>query len=611
MLYFLTILLTLVQPPTAPITWQSLLRETSDLTTLTRLPAIPFTTHQFSSYDRASVNPNQREDWFANHDKGHCLYEGSVEKETPYYAMPTARGTKPSGMLPAGTRIGIARHRRNVPGYVYAYSFEAAGQPPQHAGYILASSYTPYALGAVLADISGPGCLTRIWSSNPGEAGRVRIYLDNQSTPTITTKLADLLSGEWTLHDAGQPIKVLPSPCACERARGYELLFPITFQERCLVVVEKPSLQYQINYRSYPAGTAITSFSMASLIEEQKTLHAQATALTSLTGPSPMELAVKLSGMKPSDKPDVQQATLEQPVLEPGQTKQLDLLEGPGKNPSRAIIQLEAQVQAVRMIDALRNVTLSITFDGTSQPQVEAPLGDFFSTAPGANPLSTLPLRVNTAGKLTSYWIMPYAKNARIVLKNYDTQQVTVQLAITHVPCLWNDRSVYFHANWRTNAFNSRPFQDWLLFEGRGQGHYVGTFLSVYNPVKEWWGEGDTKVWIDSATFPNYWGTGTDDDFGLGWASKAPFSLPWRAQPRHDGQSNGHEGSTSLFRARLLDRIAFEKSLKLELEVRHDQPNVQLNYAATSYWYALPGATTERTPITAELLRSSLPGGVP
>ena len=147
------------------------------------------------------------------------------------------------------------------------------------------------------------------------------------------------------------------------------------------------------------------------------------------------------------------------------------------------------------------------------------------------------------------------------------------------------------------------------MLQLKGQGQLVGTFLSVYNPVKEWWGEGDSKIFIDGERLPSYWGTGTDDDFGLGWADKATFSHLWRAQPRHDGR--GHEGFTCLFRARLLDRIVFNKSLNYELEVRHDLPNVHIQYAATSFWYGKPGSASEYAEITNSMLKSSLPGGQP
>lgn len=593
--------------PSAPrISWQTLLSEAGDITSLTQLPDFPFTTHQFSSYDRASVTPQQPDDWFANHDRGHCYYEGTVEQETPFFRQPPQRGAKPDGKLTAGTKIGIARHKKNVPGYVWAYTAEVE---PKLAGYIPVTAWSPHSLGPVLADITGPGCITRFWSSNPGEAGRVRIYLDNQPTPVLDARLLDLLSGTWEIQNGDKKSRPIPSPWATEKARGYEMIFPIPFAQRCLIVVERPSLQYQINCRRYTEGTPVNTFSMAEVLQQQKTVLEQGQQLASLTVPNHQQLGQKLAGLEPNDKVDVQQVTLEQPRIEPGQQRQIDLLEGPGANPNHAIVQLDATVQADRMIEALRHVLLSISFDGSATPQIESPIGDFFGAAPGANPLSTLPLHVTAAGKLTSHWIMPYAKNARIVIKNLGSQPVTVQFSLTHVPYRWTEKSLYFHAQWRTASLNTRPYQDWLFLQVKGKGYHVGTHLSVYNPVKEWWGEGDSKFWIDGESFPSYWGTGTDDDFGLGWADRTLFSHPWRAQPRHDGQ--GHEGFTSLIRARLLDRIAFTKSLKVELEVRHDLPNVHVQYAATSYWYGSPASSTERIELTPALLHGSLPGGQP
>lgn len=600
-----------IVPQPAPLTWLQLLHETHDLTSLTQLPLQPFTTHQASSYDRLSATPQKPEEWFANHDRGHCLYEGTVEAETPYFTQPPARTSRPTGKLPAGMKVGIARHKRNVPGYLFVYSYEGPDQPANYQGYISAAAFTPHPLGPVLADIQGPGCVTRLWSSNPGEAGRVRIFLDNQPQQQLEAKLLDLLSGQWEIQQADKKVKPIPSPWASEKARGYEMVFPIPFQQRCLIVADRPGVQYQVQWRAYAADAALPSFSVQELLEQQPLLTKLAEQITALNTPSTAALAQKLAGSKLAEKPDVQQVSLEQPLLGPGQSRQLDLLQGPGDNPSRAIVLLEANVQADRMMNALRNIVLSITFDSAREPQVEVPLGDFFGTAPGANMVGLLPWRSSPNGKLASHWIMPYAKHARVTVKNLDDQPVTVQLTLTHVPYTWNEQSLYFHSNWRTSSFTSRPFQDWSLLQVQGTGHLAGTHLAVYNPAKEWWGEGDSKVWIDGHTFPSLWGTGTEDDFGLGWAEKTLFSSPWRGQPRHDGQRTGHEGFTSLLRARLLDRISFQKSLRYDLEVRHDQPNVNLQYAATSFWYALPGARLERMNLTAETLRGSLPGGQP
>lgn len=592
----------------ASLTWVQLLHETHDLTALTQLSPYPFTTHQASSFDRLSVTPQRPDEWFANHDRGHCLYEGTVEAETPYFAQPPTRTSKPTATMPAGTHVGIARHKRNVPGYLFVYSYDGPDQPAQHQGYISTAAYTPHPLGSVLADIQGPGCVTRFWSSNPGEAGKVRIYLDNQLQQLLEAKLLDLLSGQWEVQAGDKKVKPIPSPWASEKARGYEMVFPIVFRQRCIIVADRPNVQYQVQWRNYAAEAPVASLTIQELMDQQPLITKLAEQITGLNTPSTAQLSQRFA---PSEKPDVQQVTLEQPLIGPGQSRQMDLLQGPGNNPSRAIVLMEASVQADRMVNALRNVVLSINFDSAKEPQIEVPLGDFFGTAPGANTLGLLPWRASPNGKLTSHWVMPYAKHARLSIKNLDEQPVTVQLSLTHVPYSWNDQSLYFHSSWRTASFTSRPFQDWAFLQVQGTGQLVGTHLAVYNPAKEWWGEGDSKIWIDGHTFPSLWGTGTDDDFGFGWSDKTLFSSPWRAQPRHDGQRTGHEGSTSLLRARLLDRISFARSLRYDLEVRHDQPNVNMQYAATSFWYALPGAKLERMNLTADVLRGSLPGGQP
>lgn len=63
------------------VTSKSILKETVDLTTLTRRPNPYYTTAQASSYDRASVKPGV-ESWFANGDAGQYVREESREGRT-------------------------------------------------------------------------------------------------------------------------------------------------------------------------------------------------------------------------------------------------------------------------------------------------------------------------------------------------------------------------------------------------------------------------------------------------------------------------------------------------------------------------------------------------
>jgi len=598
------------------LTWPGLLQEAADLISLTELSALPFTSHQVSSYDRRSLTPNDPEGWFANEDRGHCLYEGAVQKETPFYRTNPQQARAADGAFPAGTKVGIARHR-SVVGYVWAYATNMDGKPLKRPlqGFIARDSFTPNPAGPVLADIQGPGCITRFWSSNPSEAGMVRIFLDNVEKPIIETRLESLLTLGWPAVAGGREIPPLHPPLVGEHARGCILLFPITFAKHCLITVEKPDVQYQINYRKYAPGTAVQPFRFDDLIEQRAFLQRLQTNLKTSKPFDLLKLANQLSASLPrkegargkeAETPDIKRASLAEPTIAPGEKRRIDLIEPPGTSSSRAIIQLHCQVQAERLQDALRMTLLTITFDGSASPQVRVPLGDFFGTAPGANTMTTLPTHTSAAGELTSHWILPYAASARLELANLGNQPVTVQMELVHVPRPWTSRSLHFHASWRFATLPTRPYRDWTVAKMTGQGHYVGTMLSVNNPVKGWWGEGDSKIWIDDEAFPSHWGTGTDDDFGCGWADQTLFSQPWHAQSRVDG--NEHQGYTSLFRCRMLDRIPFNNSLHYALEVRHGQPGNTVQYAATAYWYARPGAEEDAPDITADLLQRSLAG---
>jgi hypothetical protein len=126
----------------------------------------------------------------------------------------------------------------------------------------------------------------------------------------------------------------------------------------------------------------------------------------------------------------------------------------------------------------------------------------------------------------------------------------------------------------------------------------MGDTLCVVNPVKAWWGEGDEKIYVDGEPFPSHFGTGTEDYYGYAWCTPEFFESPFHAQPRAQGPANfGHVTNT---RVRLLDGIPFTKSLKVDMEVWHWRPCV-IPYAVATYWYGLPGATSNRDPEPSSL----------
>jgi hypothetical protein len=159
---------------------------------------------------------------------------------------------------------------------------------------------------------------------------------------------------------------------------------------------------------------------------------------------------------------------------------------------------------------------------------------------------------------------------------------------------------MHLHATWHAenpiHANGGRGTKDFNFVEVAGRGVYAGDSLAIMNPVPDWWGEGDEKIYVDGETFPSHFGTGTEDYYGYAWCCPEPFTHAFHAQPRCDGFKQGNNwGHTSVIRVRSLDAIPFTKAFRSDIEVWHWR-ECDVAYAATAYFYALPGATTNRRP---------------
>ena len=74
---------------------------------------------------------------------------------------------------------------------------------------------------------------------------------------------------------------------------------------------------------------------------------------------------------------------------------------------------------------------------------------------------------------------MPFEKSASFEILNLGKRKTTVQLLVGTSPYTWNDRSMHFHARWRTERLKTRPFRDWTFCDLKGKGVFVGDALSV------------------------------------------------------------------------------------------------------------------------------------
>jgi hypothetical protein len=279
-------------------------------------------------------------------------------------------------------------------------------------------------------------------------------------------------------------------------------------------------------------------------------------------------------------------------ALQPGEVGIVATLTGP-----QAIRALSVKwtPSADRDEPALRSCLLEMTFDG--EATVSAPLGDFFGTAPGLNPFLSLPLGTSKEGLLSSRWVMPFQKTAEVRVRNLGQAPVSFAASLVAQPYTWTDRSLLFHAKWR-GEFDvpSDPKFDWNYLTASGQGVFAGVAFTIDNPVRDWWGEGDEKIYVDGETFPSHFGTGTEDYYGYAWCFPALFTHAYHNQTRCDGP--GNYGRTAVNRWHILDRIPFTRDFRFDMELWHWK-SCKNNLGVTSYWYARPGATDAFKPIAA------------
>jgi len=427
----------------------------------------------------------------------------------------------------------------------------------------------------VMMDADGPGAMVRIWSANP--KGTLRIYLDGREAPVLEAPMADLLGGR---------LEGVPQPIAGVHGRGWNCYLPIPYAKHCKVTSDEGGFYYHANYRTYPRGTRLRSFQPKDLVNLAGEISetAQRLASVGLSYPQPSEAGAARYSNEPG-----------MVLTGRGQSASLFSAAGPG-----AIIGLSVRVQSDDLEQALRKLLLTMEFDG--QKTVICPLGDFFGAAPGVCPYASLPLGMEPDGTLWCNWVMPYRDSVEISLRDYGQDRVRVTSAVVNSKYTWTNRSMHFHAQWRpARDVPTRPMHDWNYVSVRGQGVFVGAALAIANPVKTWWGEGDEKIYVDGETFPSHFGTGTEDYYGYAWGCNQPFAHAYHNQPRCDGPDN--YGHTAVNRWHILDRIPFRESLRFDMEIWHWWEGVVPEMSVMTYWYARPGATSNRALLTETDLR--------
>ncbi len=185
------------------ITLNSLLDEMVDREASARFPSPGYTCWQASSYDRASVSPDDAGSWQANNDRSFFI------------------------------RSEVHDGREE----------------------------------SVMMDAKGPGCIVRVWATSGNPIGNIRVYLDGSAEPVINEAAKTLIGGDALVGPPLSKVRArgmnlyLPIPYAksCKvtydrpnfhkSGNGDDLLY------------------YQINYRTYEEGTKVEPFSKKGFAE--------------------------------------------------------------------------------------------------------------------------------------------------------------------------------------------------------------------------------------------------------------------------------------------------------------------------------------------------------
>ena len=289
--------------------------------------------------------------------------------------------------------------------------------------------------------------------------------------------------------------------------------------------------------------------------------------------------------------------------IAPGETKTIADLSGPGE-----IAHIWNTI-ATGNQNHLRDLVLRIYWDGNTFPSVESPIGDFFGCGHARYYYFNNPVQaVGTENALNCFWPMPFGRSARVTVENQGAQKIDAFYYYVD----WRKfdqlppQIGYFHAQYR-QAFPNANGKPYLILDTDGaQGHYCGVNLSIHTQVAGWWGEGDDIMTIDGETTPSLWGTGSEDYFCGAWCYGDAFFRDYFGLPYRERKDHGADNRWNVYRLHLESPIAFQKSLKVEIEhgaggFDETRPGKNNNYASCAYWYmAKPTALKGTLPPAAD-----------
>ncbi|MBS1702811.1 MAG: DUF2961 domain-containing protein [Armatimonadetes bacterium] len=402
----------------------------------------------------------------------------------------------------------------------------------------------------VMADLKGPGAVVRMWSANP--MGTLRMYFDGESQPRVKVNMRD-----W-VQNLQQQMGSIGPEFAFWAGPGWDVYVPMPYEKGVKITMEPgpkdnpKGLYYHVGYRTYAPATQVKTF-------------------------QPSDLDANLMA-RPEPAANLHQAV----TLTPGAKTTTVQFDGPGKIED---IHLNWNYGAKDLHKTLRSIWVTGTFDG--EQTISAPLGDFLAAPFGHGSKDSMEVHLR--------FDMPFKKSASFTFERntaFGGDSVLVEFSGESVRYAGNEAINLFHCDFSRDRGRTRPMRDMHWLDAKGTGYLVGCNLLMQNPRREWWGEGDEKIYVDGETFPSFFGTGSEDFLNYAWGSATPFWTPCGSQNYTTTTANSF-GYCNISRLMTLDPIPFTKSIKFDVEMWHWADCVA-TWDRVVYWYAQPGATVVR-----------------
>lgn len=354
----------------------------------------------------------------------------------------------------------------------------------------------------VIFDAAGPGCIKSMWGTSFDQNAILQFYFDGDTVPLIRVNVLDFYKGKHPLF---------PAPLVSYEKRGMwgdlpyagNCFVPIPFSISLKIGIKGGSAFFHIIYEKYPYPAETRSFTgkedRSAIMDCFKRL-----------GEAPFE-AIALDSLK-----------TETEAVEPGQTVSLVKMD------STSGIIREIYIESDGGEDFFQKTLLKMRWDDHSRWDVQAPPGIFFGSAVRADDMRSLPLRVEKLSsgrvRLHCFFPMPFWEKAKIEWTNSTTRRMAPMKA-----CILVGKNTLPRADgtyFTTLYHNGQTIygHDWLLYEGRGTGWFVGVVQSMQNSH---YCEGNEHFTLDATMTPQFIGTGTEDYYlGCFWPN-VDFDTPF------------------------------------------------------------------------------------